>query len=141
MSYTDTFILVSADCPATCGEIPQGRGGVETLPMIEHELLTRHPYHFTEKELIFAKHVRQRGISAKEVSQNRETIWSGLFQKPHPCLRASQLPKRYGWGVHYDSKGRIAIFAVESKEYAAFTKGNASGPKLVPAMRNKRVPK
>ena len=139
MSYTDTFILVATDCPATYGEIPQSRGGAETMPMIEHDLLTRRPYHFNEKDLIFEKSIRHRGISPEEVRKNREAIWSELFQKPHPCLRASPLAKRYGWGVHYDHQGRIAIYAVDSKEYAAFRESGTEGPTILPAMRNKRA--
>jgi hypothetical protein len=37
--------------------------------------------------------------------------------KGHPHLRVSALPKRYGWGIHNNAEGKIALIAVESPEY------------------------
>ena len=54
-------------------------------------------------------------------------------------MRASPLPKRYGWGVHYDHEGRIAIHAVESATYEHLVHGGEGGPKLLKAMRSKRA--
>jgi len=52
-------------------------------------------------------------------------------------MRASPLGKRFGWGVHADGEGRIAIYAVDSKRYQAL----ASDPELeqTRAMRSKRA--
>ena len=52
-------------------------------------------------------------------------------------MRASSFGKRFGWGVHADSEGRIAIYAVDSKRYQALVRD----PKLtqVRAMRSKRA--
>jgi hypothetical protein len=52
-------------------------------------------------------------------------------------MRASPLTKQYGWGAHYDEKGRIAIYAVESKEYRRFVKDK--NIKKYSAMRSKRA--
>ncbi len=51
-------------------------------------------------------------------------------------MRASPLGKRYGWGVHADAEGHIAIYAVESQRYREL----ASDPKIkqLRAMRSKR---
>ncbi len=138
MCYTNTFIQVAPDCPATTGEVPVARGEAQSVPAIQYDLLSRHPYRFIQDELIFEVHVRHKGIPKEEVPRRRSAIWKELFQKPHPCLRASMLPKRYGWGVHYDHKGRIALWAVDSKEYARFASGKSGGPQLLFAMRNKR---
>jgi hypothetical protein len=46
------------------------------------------------------------------------------------------LPKRYGWGAHYDADGRIALYGVETEDYRRLT--SQSGTKVVPAMRNRR---
>jgi hypothetical protein len=32
-------------------------------------------------------------------------------------MRASMLPKKYGWGVHSDAEGRLALVAVGSDSY------------------------
>jgi len=138
MCYTNTFIMVAPDCPATTGEVPVARGETKSVPVIQYELLSQHPYRFTQDELIFEVHVRHKGIPKAEATRRRVAIWKELSGKPHPCLRASMLPKRYGWGVHYDHKGRIALWAMDSTEYAQFTRAKPDGPKLLLAMRNKR---
>ena len=66
-------------------------------------------------------------------------IRAELFAKPQACMRASSLPKRYGWGVHYDEQGRLALYGVESAEYGRFAAGEAAGVKVVAAMRNRRA--
>jgi hypothetical protein len=35
-------------------------------------------------------------------------------------LSASSLVKRYGWGVHIDANGKIALYALGSGEYEMF---------------------
>ena len=51
-------------------------------------------------------------------------------------MRASRLGKRFGWGVHADAEGRVAIYAVDSKRYQAL----AGDPiAQVRAMRSKRA--
>lgn len=40
-----------------------------------------------------------------------------FFGKGQPCFRSSTLVKRYGWGVHSDATGRVALVAMESDEY------------------------
>jgi hypothetical protein len=67
-----------------------------------------------------------------------EAIRAELFQKNHPCLRASPLPKRYGWGVHYDGHGRIAIYGTESEDYRRLSRDGEGDPALVRGMRSKR---
>lgn len=52
-------------------------------------------------------------------------------------MRASALPKRYGWGVHHDGAGRLALYGVESDAYRDLARG-ADGLAVVKAMRNRR---
>jgi hypothetical protein len=40
------------------------------------------------------------------------------FSKGQPCLRSSPLVKTFGWGVHHDSNGRIAIYGLGQEQYA-----------------------
>ena len=135
----DTFVLVAADCPATRSVVPTARGGRKTVPVLQYELLTEHPYRYGHEDLIYEVHVRHKGISSAELAARGESLRSELFRKPHPCMRASALPKLYGWGVHYDAEGRIALYAMESEEYRRFTAEVSGGPKVVPAMRSKRA--
>lgn len=136
-SYTDTFITVAADCPASRGVVPKGRGERKSIAQIQYELLAAHPYRYTQADLIFEVHVRHKGVPAAEVAARGAEIRAELLAKPHPCLRASPLPKTYGWGVHYDGAGRIAVVAVESDAYRTFERAEG-GATVVPAMRNRR---
>ena len=52
-------------------------------------------------------------------------------------MRSSPLSKRYGWGVHSDAEGKIAIYALESDDYRKLCKDNKLEHKK--AMRLKRV--
>ena len=40
-----------------------------------------------------------------------------FLSKGHPHLRVSPLAKRYGWGIHNNADGKIALMAVESPAY------------------------
>ena len=54
-------------------------------------------------------------------------------------MRASALPKKYGWGVHYDSDGEMAIYPVESDEYRRMAEGDGGRLQVLPAMRSRRA--
>ncbi len=136
--YTNTFVQIAPDSTATTGIVPTMRGDSKTVPLIEYELLTQSPHQLTQHELIFETYVQRQGITPSEAKRRRQSIWDELFQKSYPCMRASTLTKKYGWGAHYDTEGRLALHAVDSKEYAQFTQPN-SGVALVFAMRSKRA--
>ena len=137
-TITDTFVLIAPDCPATAAVVPVARGAGLTVPVIQYELLTARPYTLTLEDLIYQTHVRRAGLTPAEADRRSTAIRAELFAKPHPCMRASALPKRYGWGVHHDGRGRMALIAMGSAEYRRFASGVVSGVDVVPAMRNKR---
>ena len=117
VSYKNTFIAVASDCPVTRGVVPTARGGHKTVPVIQHELLSAHPYCYSQEDLIFEVFVRHKQIASDVLAREAGALREELFRKPHPCTRASPLPKQYGWGVHYDDQGRIAIYPIESDTY------------------------
>jgi hypothetical protein len=104
----DTFTSVSPDCPATTAEVPPERA-TPSVARLQYEMLVDAPYAHTSDDVVFASQGARRGI-------DRDTF----FAKGQPCLRASPLVKRYGWGIHHDAEGRVALVPVESPEYAAF---------------------
>jgi hypothetical protein len=138
MSYTNTFVKVSADCPVTQSEVPVPRGDKKPMHVIQYELLVERPYHYNHEELIFEVYVRHKAIPPEKAAAHRRELWAELFQKGHPCMRASALTKRYGWGAHYDQHGKIAIYPMESVAYQQFVQA-PEGIKLLGAMRNKRA--
>jgi hypothetical protein len=138
MNYYDTFIQIAPDCPVREAVVPTSKRDGKSIPQIEYELLVANSYTFTQEELLFAVHVQRQEINPRELKTRREALWEEFFGKPRACLRASMLPKKYGWGLHFDAEGRIALVAMESAEYKAFVSGKGVGTVLT-AMRNKRA--
>jgi len=137
----DTFILVAPDCKADEGTPPKPRRGKPTVAEIQFEMLSQHPYRYTQPEVLFESHVRRRGLAEAEIKRRRQELWDEFFSKSQACLRASPLPKTYGWGIHFNGEGKAALVARESKQYAQFAKPKKGGPALFFAMRNKRATK
>jgi len=52
-------------------------------------------------------------------------------------MRASALTKRYGWGVHANEEGKIALYGADSEEYKKFVKDK--NLQHVKAMRSKKA--
>jgi hypothetical protein len=138
-AISNTFVLVAPDCPVTAAVVPVPKGAAPSVASIQHECLTERPYQLTLEDLIFEVHVRRAGLSRAEIKSRAAEIRAELFAKPQACMRASPLPKRYGWGVHYDKRGRLALYAMESEEYRRFAEGEVDGLKVVAALRSKRA--
>lgn len=137
MNYYDTFILIAPDSSATRGTAPPQREGAPSIAAIEFTLLSAKPYGYTQEELLFAVHLHREGISPAEARSKHDSLWDQFFSKSRACLRASALPKKYGWGLHFNPEGRIALVAVDSPQYAIFSK--SENLKVLPAMRSKRA--
>lgn len=111
-NYRSTFIAVAPDCRATAAEAPPA-GPKPTVAALQYELLRDRPYELTSDEVLFSVHAVRTGIADTE----REAEWQRFFSKDQACLRASPLPKRYGWGLHHDEQGRVALIPLGSPEY------------------------
>ena len=132
----NTFIRVAEDCPARSGEEPPQREGNPTVARLQFEMIARAPYKFTSDDVVFATSAPGRQLGAKAGKKELNLARSAFFSKGQACLRGSGLGKRYGWGIHADAEGRVAIYAVDSERYQAL----ARDPKLsqTRAMRTKR---
>ncbi len=130
-NYFNTFIEVAADCPAKTAQVPPV-GKKPTVANIQFEMITENPYKHTSDDVIFSVHAFKNNIEPKKQEKERQEF----FSKGQACMRCSPLAKRYGWGVHSNDKGKIAIYAVESAEYKKF----CSDSKLAhtKAMRSKK---
>ncbi len=137
----DTLITVASDCKARSAAVPMERGGKPTVATIQYEMLSGQPYHFTQEEVLFESHVRRSELTPSEIKRRRQEIWNEFFSKSQACLRASPLPKSYGWGIHFDKHGKAALVARESADYEKLVQSKKSSVKCVPAMRNKRATK
>jgi hypothetical protein len=117
MDPANQFIEVAPDCPLKEAVIPLNKTAKKTIASIEYELLSSKPYGYTLQELKFATYVQQQQISPIELKTQRKQLLDAFLSKPYACMRASPLTKKFGWGAHYDEQGKIAIYAVGSKEY------------------------
>lgn len=131
-NYYDTFIEVAPDCQATHGEVPPVKGEARTAAAIQFELVHKNPYKYTSDDVLFRVYAEKHDLTKREYAEARKKF----FSKGQPCFRASPLTKRYGWGVHSDAQGRIAIFGCESAEYKKLAKDPSL--KVVKAMRSGR---
>ena len=113
MNYYDTLIEVADDCPAAEAEVPRATGAKKTKAVVEYELLVKNPYTYTEEDIAFEAHAVLHDIPKAHWPTERKKFLS----KGHPHLRVSALAKRYGWGIHNNADGKIALVAVESPEY------------------------
>lgn len=132
INYYNTFIAVADDCPVSAGEIPQAKGGVKTVPVIQYEMISSSPYVYTQADVLFEVHAFRNGIKEEEKDLEREKF----FSRSQACLRASALGKRYGWGIHHNAEGKMALYAVESEEYRKLLQDRSI--KQVKAMRSSR---
>jgi Family of unknown function (DUF6157) len=132
MNYVDTFIEIADDCPVQAACVPAFKGGKKTIPVLQYEIIAKHPYQYTQEDVLFETYAEHNQIPAT----HRPTERQKFFAKEQPCLRSSALGKRYGWGIHSDAHGKVALYARESTDYQRL----ASDPTLkhLKALRSKR---
>lgn len=133
MSYKNTFIAVSEDSKVTTAIKPLPRKGRPTIASIEYDLISTNPYKFTEQDILFKTYLIKNNIE----SNSLDTLREEFFSKPKACFRASPLVKKYGWGIHYDEQGKVAVYAVDSKSYKDMMKSN--NVTILKGMRSKKL--
>ncbi len=132
-NYYHTLIEVAEDCPATAGEAPPIRGSKKSVATLQFELLVDHPYELTSDDVLFAVFATRQEVAEADLAEER----ARFFARGQPCFRASPLPKRYGWGVHSNGEGKIALVGVETEAYRRLV-ADASVTKIK-AMRSTRA--
>lgn len=131
-NYANTLIEVAEDCPATDSETPP-IGAKRTIAALQYELIANHPYRYTSDDVLFEVYAIRNAIAGDARTVEREAF----FAKDQPCLRSSPLGKRYGWGIHHDQDGRVALVPVGSPDYDALLRD--ASLKHVKAMRSRRA--
>ncbi len=129
-NYKNTFIAIADDSPVHAGVEPPVKEGKRTAANIQFGLLSQNPYKFTSDDILFQVYAESKGLDESELEEAREAF----FSKGQPCLRCSPLTKRYGWGVHCDAEGKVALYAAGSEEYRKFSED--SSLKTVKAMKS-----
>ena len=116
VDYTSTFIAVAPDTSAVAGVEPLG----SSIAASTFALIASEPYSLRSSDVIFRVWASRHDVSIDSTDE-----WAAFYAKPHACLRSSDLGKRYGWGIHADADGRLAVYAVGSTEYEALAAGRA----------------
>ncbi len=132
-NYFNAFIEIAEDCPTAAGVVPPIKGDKRSVANLQFEMLLDHPYEFTSDEVLFSVFATRKGFSAEEMEEERKRF----FSKGQACFRASPLTKRYGWGVHSNEEGKVALYGAETKAYQAFVEDESIPKKK--AMRSKRA--
>ena len=130
-NYFDAFIEVAEDSKATAGSIPPTKEK-KTVAQMQYELIAANPYTYTSDEILFRIYAERNDLLAAEQQAAR----AAFFSKGQACLRASPLAKTYGFGIHFDKEGRVALYGLETTEYERFVADEKI--KKVKAMRSKR---
>ncbi len=119
-NYVNTLITVAPDTKAVAATAPTvGKGSVAEL---QFALLHGHDYELTSDDVIFGVFADRTRVAVKE----RRAARDQFFSRGQPCLRTSPLAKSYGWGIHADAEGRVALLPMESSRYIALLNDEAT---------------
>ena len=122
MGYTDTFIQVATDCPATSGVVPVARGDRKPVHLLQYELLSGHPYRYTHEDLLFEVHVRHKAIPADEREARRRKSVRSCSASRTPASGRRSSPRSTAGGSITIGQGRIALYPMDSEEYGGSPK-------------------
>ncbi|WP_138480127.1 DUF6157 family protein [Dyadobacter bucti] len=131
-NYENTFIEIADDSPASAGEVPPIKGDTKTVASIQFDMVRKNPYKFTSDDVLFHVFAERKDLTENELEEARKAF----FSKGQACFRASPLTKRYGWGVHSNAEGKIAIYGSETEEYQKLK--NDKNLKVLKAMKSAR---
>lgn len=135
-NYVDTFITVAADSAAAGATVPPERA-TPSVAGLTYRMIADHPYRYTSDDVVFTVWADRHAVPEAD----RAAARAAFFAKGQPCLRSSDLPKRYGWGVHADGESRVALVPLGSDEYASLAAGvdpHGTPVTVTRAMRSKR---
>ena len=131
-NYYNTFIEISEDCAAQEGQVPPEKGEKKSVATLQFDMVYDKPYKYTSDEVLFGVFATRKEFTQQELDEQREHY----FSRGQPCFRASPLTKQYGWGLHSNAEGKIAIYGAETEEYKKFVADGSV--KKLKAMRSKR---
>ncbi|NMH29454.1 DUF6157 family protein [Flavobacterium silvaticum] len=130
-NHINTLILPAEDAPVHHSELPPVKDK-PSVANLQLELIAANPYTYTSDDVLFTVFADRNNIPQHKRKEAREEF----FSKGQACLRASPLTKRYGWAVHNDAEGKVALVDTSSQEFTEL-KSDESILK-VKAMRSSR---
>ncbi len=131
-NYFDTFIEIAEDCPIAQAEVPPLKSDTKSVANLQFEMINKNPYKFTSDDVLFQVFAERKELLEEEMLEARKEF----FSKGQACFRASPLTKRYAWGLHSNSEGKIALIAAGTEAYENLR--NDPNLKKYKAMKSKR---
>lgn len=132
VNYVNTLIAIADDCPVQEPVVPPRNDAKPTIAAEQYRLLDGHPYELTSEDVIFTVYADKQDIPDEDRPAAREEY----FSKGRPCLRTSPLAKKFGWGLHSDAEGRLALIGAGTDRYRELLDDPAT--KTVKAMRSSK---
>lgn len=83
---------------------------------MQYDLISKNPYTYSSDDIFFQVHASKNDLTEDESKQAREEF----FSKGQPCFRTSALTKIYGFGIHCDLNGKVALYGMETAAYRDF---------------------
>ena len=99
---------------------------------MQYEMISANSYKCTSDDIIFQVFALRNDLPRSEYPTAREEF----FSKGQACLRTSPLAKTYGFGLHFDRTGKVAMYGMETDEYRKFL--NDDSVKKMRAMRSSK---
>lgn len=112
-NYYNTLVEVAEDTKVSAGTKPVSKAKGKTVAEIQYDILAANPYKYTSDDVFFQVYVERNDLERSAY----KLAWQQFFSKGQPCFRSSPLTKIYGFGVHADSNGRVAIYGMETEQY------------------------
>ena len=106
----EVLILIATKCSMKRGTKPVSNREQPTIAMHQYDVLTEMPYQLTYEQLKDEVHGNRRG---KELTREQSKTY---------MMKRSELCKIWGWGVHQDKNGKLALVGCETKEYRRLVK-------------------
>lgn len=122
--YINTLIQVAPDCPRKKGTPPVSATKSLTTLEVRYDVLNNNPYKFTYDEFLREVFINRLGRDEADLNFDSRT------------LRRSRLCKQWGWGIHGDEFGRLALVGCETPRYKQLQ--NHSKIKKINCSRNRR---
>ena len=108
MSYKSTLIEIGLSSRTTPTAPFRKQGDGETRDMVQYRVLVQNPYFYDYESFLHKVHVDERGKKNLKLDTYK--------------LEACELAKRWGWCIHADEEGRLALVGYGSDKYNALLK-------------------
>ena len=132
IKYYNTSIPISEESKIQKGTIPTLKKDEKSIAYFLYETIFNHPYQYTSNEVLFNAYILKNEIEEADIKKHKIQF----FSKKQLDLRGSSLVITYGWGIHFNPQGKIALIGVDADLYAQLL--NDTSIQKIKALKTKR---